>query len=242
MMRAAQKRGHQVWVCEQHHLHWLDARVAASAQRLSLSDNDEDWYRTHEQHTRPLADWSAVLMRKDPPFDLEYLFATNILSLVAERTLVVNEPRALRDANEKLFALRFPHLCPDTLVSRNLAELLDFRARLGGEMVIKPLDGAGGERLAVHDRGVQLIAAFRSEHRPAASVEQRIVFHQLGRSLDRVERGAALAEHRTASLYRAVHGRAVCGLLLRAEVFAFDHAGAAVYDDRPGGCGLRRNR
>src|SRR5262245_20323428 len=79
MMRAAQKRGHAVWVCEQQSLHWIEGRVAAAAQRISLADNDEDWYRSHETETRPLAKFSAVLMRKDPPFDLEYVTTTWLL-------------------------------------------------------------------------------------------------------------------------------------------------------------------
>ena len=83
-------------------------------------------------------------MRKDPPFDQAYFYATHILDLVATTTLVVNDPRSLRDANEKLFALRFHQFCPPTCVSKTIAELLDFREQLGGEMVVKPLDGAGG--------------------------------------------------------------------------------------------------
>src|SRR5258708_7451187 len=80
MMRAAQARGHGVHVCEQASLHWVKNRAAAAATRLSLTDNDEDWYRAHESQTKPLAEFGAVLMRKDPPFDLEYVASTWLLS------------------------------------------------------------------------------------------------------------------------------------------------------------------
>ena len=94
MMRAAQKRGHAVWVCEQESLHWKQGRVSAAAQRISLTDNDEDWYRPHETAARPLTDFGATLMRKDPPFDLEYVTSTWLLS-AAERegARVFNAPR-----------------------------------------------------------------------------------------------------------------------------------------------------
>ena len=70
MMRAAQARGHGIWICEQHEIYWAKERVEATCTRLSLTDNDEDWYRPHESKARGLADFGAVLMRKDPPFDL----------------------------------------------------------------------------------------------------------------------------------------------------------------------------
>src|SRR5204863_4561019 len=80
MMRAAQARGHAIWAAEQTSLHWVKSSVAASATRLSLTDNDEDWYRAHDTEVRPLKGFGAVLMRKDPPFDLEYVASTWLLS------------------------------------------------------------------------------------------------------------------------------------------------------------------
>jgi glutathione synthase len=144
-LREAQSRGHEIEVCGAERLGVdVGGRPRAQASKLRVFESAA-WYEAEPPRTQHLERFDAVWMRKDPPFDLEYLFATNILSLVPAETLVVNEPRALRDANEKLFALRFPELCPETLVSRSMAELLEFRERLGGEMVIKPLDGAGGE-------------------------------------------------------------------------------------------------
>ena len=79
MMRAAQKRGHGVWVCEQESLHWKQGRVSAAAHHIHLTDNDEDWYRPHNAATRALTEFGATLMRKDPPFDLEYVSSTWLL-------------------------------------------------------------------------------------------------------------------------------------------------------------------
>jgi glutathione synthase len=97
-----------------------------------------------ERETR--LDWfDAVFMRKDPPFDMAFFFATHLLSLIdPAHTLVINDPRGLRDANEKLYALNFPDVIPPSLVTSNMPRLKRFLAELGGEMIVKPLDGAGG--------------------------------------------------------------------------------------------------
>src|SRR5438309_712030 len=119
MMRAAQARGHAAWICEQAELRWKEGRVEASATRLSLTDNDEDWYRTHETAERPLASFAAVLMRKDPPFDLEYVVSTWLLSAaVREGARVFNAPDAIRDHNEKLAIAEFARFTAPTLVTR----------------------------------------------------------------------------------------------------------------------------
>ncbi|MBI3071644.1 MAG: glutathione synthase [Deltaproteobacteria bacterium] len=99
---------------------------------------------------RAAADFNIIWMRKDPPVDLEYLYATQLLSLAPSSTVVLNHPRALRDANEKLYALRFPSLIPETLVTSSIDEIDRFRTEVGGAIVVKPLDGMGG-------RGVYLV-------------------------------------------------------------------------------------
>jgi glutathione synthase len=88
--------------------------------------------------------FDLVLMRKDPPFTLDYFFATLLLERLRGRVRVINDPRGLREANEKLYALRFPSLIPPTLVTRGPAALIDFMRKEGGEMIVKPLDGCGG--------------------------------------------------------------------------------------------------
>ncbi len=102
-------------------------------------------FSTESPREVPLSDYAAIFMRKDPPVDAAYLFATHILSFAdPAKTLVLNSPAALRDANEKLFALRFEDLIPDTLVTSNVHRLRAFLHHLGGQMIVKPLDGCGG--------------------------------------------------------------------------------------------------
>jgi glutathione synthase len=153
MMRAAQKRGHAVWVCEQEHLHWRKNLVASHATRISLTDNDEDWYRAHETVTEPLAAFGATLMRKDPPFDMEYVSSTWLLS-EAERqgAKVFNSPRALRDHNEKFAIAEFSRWTVSSLVARGMAEIQAFIEE-HKTTVLKRLDGMGGSGIFIvkHD-------------------------------------------------------------------------------------------
>jgi glutathione synthase len=102
-------------------------------------------YELTDFATGALEDFDAILMRKDPPFDMKFFFATHLLSLVDERQcFVMNDPKGLREANEKLYALRFPEQIPQTLVASDMERLKAFMNELGGEMIIKPLDGCGG--------------------------------------------------------------------------------------------------
>ena len=153
MMRAAQARGHAVFFCEQPQVHWLKSKVAAQATRLSLTDDDEDWYRRHEEATQPLAAFDAVLMRKDPPFDLEYVTSTWLLS-AAERdgARVFNSPQAVRDHNEKLAIAEFPRFTVPSLASRRMEDLQAFIDE-HKHTVLKRLDGMGGHGIFVvrHD-------------------------------------------------------------------------------------------
>jgi glutathione synthase len=144
MMRAAQARGHRIWICEQTALHWVNNRVATRCTRLSLTDNDEDWYRAHESEARALAKFDAVLMRKDPPFDLEYVVSTWLLSAaVREGARVFNSPDAIRDHNEKFSISEFPRFTVPSLVARRMETLQGF-VEEHRDTVLKRLDGMGG--------------------------------------------------------------------------------------------------
>ncbi|WP_018232708.1 glutathione synthase [Thioalkalivibrio thiocyanodenitrificans] len=144
MLLAAQRRGWTVYYMEQHDLWLEDGRVRAAARTLELRDDPLDWYTLGQAQERPLGSIEAVLMRKDPPFDMEYVYTTYLLELaMQEGCLVVNRPDSLRDANEKLFTAWFPRCCPPTLVSRDIARLRGFLERQQ-DMVVKPLDGMGG--------------------------------------------------------------------------------------------------
>lgn len=151
-MREARRRGHVVETCLAGDLGQRDGVPFARAAVTRPLDETPRWYETDDPRRQELSGFDVVWMRKDPPVDTDYLFATLVLSR-AEGPLIVNDPRALRDANEKLFALEFADLCPATLVSRSIADLLAFRDEMGGEMVVKPLDGAGGHGIFHITRG-----------------------------------------------------------------------------------------
>ena len=153
MMRAAQQRGHAVWVCEQESLHWAKGAVAAAAQRISLTDNDEDWYRPHEKQTRALTGFGATLMRKDPPFDLEYVSSTWLLSAaVREGAKVFNAPDAIRDHNEKFAIAEFARFTAPSLATRDMDRIQGFIDE-HRHVVLKRFDGMGGHGIFVlrHD-------------------------------------------------------------------------------------------
>jgi glutathione synthase len=146
MMRAAQARGHQLFYCEQGDL-YARGGVHANAGRLSLTDNDEDWYRAHARAPAPLASFEAVLMRKDPPFDMEYLTSVWLLSQAErEGARVFNNPSAVRDHNEKLGILEFPQFIAPTLATRDAAAVHAFIDEQR-DVILKRLDGMGGESI-----------------------------------------------------------------------------------------------
>jgi glutathione synthase len=144
MMRAARHRGHAVWTCQLHDLHLWEGRVVALATQLQVGDG-ADWHRESGTRTRLLADFSAVLMRKDPPVDQDYLAATHLLSVAeAHGARVFNQPAALRDYNEKLAIFRFPQFIAPTLVTAS-ADLIQGFLEEQGDIVVKPLHAMGGE-------------------------------------------------------------------------------------------------
>ncbi len=147
-LREAARRSHDVAVCTIDTLGLgPDGRPQAEAipTRPIEPVAAGPWYEVGRGETAFLDDFDVVWMRKDPPFDMTFFYATHLLSMTSKQTLVVNEPLSLRDANEKLFALRFPDVCPPARVSRRIVDLLAFQREMGGEMIVKPLDGAGGE-------------------------------------------------------------------------------------------------
>ena len=145
MMREAQQRGHAVWACETQDLFWQSgARVSAHMQQLSLTADPLAWFTTPSQQMRVLADVDAVIMRKDPPFDNEYFYATHLLSQAErEGARVFNSPQALREHPEKLALMEFADFASPTLVTRSPQAIRDFHA-LHSDIILKPLDGMGG--------------------------------------------------------------------------------------------------
>jgi glutathione synthase len=144
LMLEAQRRGHEIDFMELDDLFIRGGTPEARYRRLELA-RATPHYQLGESRTGSLEDFDSVWMRKDPPFDLKYFFATHLLSLVDQsKSFVMNDPKGLREANEKLYALRFPEQIPQTLVTSDMARLRAFMSELGGEMIIKPLDGCGG--------------------------------------------------------------------------------------------------
>ena len=145
MLLAAQKRGWDIYYMEQKDLFINNDVPMANLQSLKVEENPEHWFTLSDMKTQQLSSLDIILMRKDPPFNLEYIYSTYILEH-AERlgTMVVNRPAALRNVNEKFFITHFPDCIAPTQVSRNMAVLLDFVAQ-HGNIVIKPLDGMGGQ-------------------------------------------------------------------------------------------------
>jgi len=160
LLLAAQKRGWRLLYMEMGDLGLRDGAPQARMRELEVCDDPGHWFSLGAERARPLESLDVILMRKDPPFDIEYLYATHILEQAEARgALVINKPRSLRDANEKLFTIWFNECCPETLVTRRADQVRAFLEQ-HGEIIVKPLDGMGGEsvfRVAGHDPNVNVI-------------------------------------------------------------------------------------
>ncbi len=144
MMVEAAKRGHELHFALQEGLMWKGGRVLAECSRLTLTEAKDPWYRVQAPDKKPLAEFDAVLMRKDPPFDAEYLVSTWLLELAQKGgARVFNHPSALRDHSEKLAIAEFPQFAAPSLVTRLEVELQEF-IDANGDVVLKPLDAMGG--------------------------------------------------------------------------------------------------
>ena len=159
MMHEAANRGHEIFVCQQHDVFLRNEVVNIKVQRFEFSDG-ENWYSLSvEKETLPKY-FDAILMRKDPPFDNEYLYSTYLLELASEQGgTVINNPIAVRSWNEKLSVARFPQFCPAFLVTSNAQCIREFLASQK-DIVVKPLDGMGGTsifRLTMNDPNIGVI-------------------------------------------------------------------------------------
>lgn len=174
----AQRRGYQLAYMELNDLFLIDGTAHARWRPLSVADNPDAWYELGEEHFTPCAELDIVLMRKDPPFNTEYIFATYILERAeAAGVLVVNKPQALRDANEKMFTAWFARCCPPTLVTRDKAALRNF-VQAQGDAVIKPLFGMGGSmvfRVQPEDPNISVIIETLTDHGSRYAMAQRFI-------------------------------------------------------------------
>ena len=147
LLLSAQEHGWTLWYAEQSDLYLADGIAYASLRQLLVFNDPAGWFTLGETVSMPLADVDVILMRKDPPFDNQYVYTTYILEAAARQgALVVNNPQSLRDCNEKVFATQFPQCCPPLLVSRNIDKLRHFY-NTHDDVIFKPLDGMGGSRI-----------------------------------------------------------------------------------------------
>jgi glutathione synthase len=152
MLLAAQARGFELHYLEQQDLFVRDGQALGHARPLTVRADPASWFTLGEPHTQPLGSFGCILMRKDPPFDMEFIYTTYILELAREQgALVVNRPQGLRDMNEKMYTAWFPQCCAPTLITRSMADM-DAFLKEQGKIVCKPLDGMGGRSIFVTDR------------------------------------------------------------------------------------------
>jgi len=178
MLLAAQARGWPVSYMEFNDLSVTDGIAYGNTRLLTVNDDPENWFTFGESLTQPLQELDVILMRKDPPFNMEYIYATYILEL-AERqgTLVVNKPQTLRDANEKLSTSWFPQCTPPTLVSRSRKELIEF-LKIHKDLILKPLHGMGGVsifRVRDGDVNTNVIIETLTEQETRFAMAQRFI-------------------------------------------------------------------
>jgi glutathione synthase len=227
-MLAADAAGHACLFTRVEDVHLDGPRLLAHARPATPSRTAPEPVALGPAETIDLADVDAVWVRKDPPFDSRYLWLTLLLEHLRGKTLVVNDPRALRDANEKLYALEFPELCPETLVASDKATIRAFVERVGGQGVIKPVDGHGGlgifalrsgdsnvnavvETVTHHGTRVAMVQRFLPE---VAQGDKRILL------LDGEPLGAILRVAQGGDIRSNIH---VGGSVVPAELTAADH-------------------
>ncbi|WP_018275007.1 glutathione synthase [Teredinibacter turnerae] len=160
MLLAAQERGHQLFYMEIKDLLLDQGNARANMATLSVANDAANWFTLGEKSLLNLSELDVVLMRKDPPFDNQYIYATYILERAEQQgTLIVNKPQSLRDCNEKVFATQFPQCCPPVTVSRDTRLLREFHQQ-HDDVIFKPLDGMGGSgifRCRADDPNVSVI-------------------------------------------------------------------------------------
>ncbi|MCX4188136.1 glutathione synthase [Methylophaga sp. OBS4] len=176
MLLAAQAKGWQILYMEQQDLFLREGQVFAEMKPLRVVDDASNWFELGATQTRPLTDVEVILMRKDPPFDMEYVYSTYLLEQAqAAGVMIVNDPQSLRDANEKLFTAWFPHCCPPTLVTRHKHLIREFQQQQG-DIILKPLDGMGGAsifRINQGDPNFSVIVETLSRHGKQSVMAQK---------------------------------------------------------------------
>lgn len=178
MLLAAQKKGWELYYMELKDLYLEQGAAKASLRRLTVKEDPGEWYVLSDREDQDLSALDTILMRKDPPFDSEFLYSTLILSRAEESgVLLVNNQQGLRDCNEKLFATQFPQCCPDVLVSRDKERLKAFFIE-HKDVIFKPLDGMGGAnifRVKEGDANIGVILETLTQHETQQAMAQKFI-------------------------------------------------------------------
>jgi len=178
MMREAAVRGHELYVMEQQDVVLQLGRVLGHARKLTLTGDEDDWYRAGEIEVMPLERFDAVLMRKDPPYDMEYIYSTYLLELAeAQGAKVFNKPKALRDFNEKLAIAKYNTFTAPSLVTRRAELILKFLAQYH-DVILKPLDGMAGRsvfRIREQDVNINATIETLTQHGTRTIMSQRYI-------------------------------------------------------------------
>ncbi|MFT5879867.1 MAG: glutathione synthase [Moritella sp.] len=178
MLMAAQQRGYELFYLEMQDLSMHEGRAYADSRPLKVQQDPNNWFELGAEKNHLLSDFDVVLMRKDPPFDTEFIYATYILERAEdEGTLIVNKPQSLRDANEKLYTAWFNEFTPTTLVTRRKDKLRAFHQE-HKDVILKPLDGMGGAsifRLTEQDKNVSVIIETLTEHGSRYCMAQKFI-------------------------------------------------------------------
>ncbi len=178
LLLAAQKAGYTLHYMELDDLFLENGKARANLADLSVFENPDEWFSLAPAKDSALEDLDVILMRKDPPFDNQFIYATYILEQAEkEGVLVVNKPQSLRDCNEKIFATQFPQCCPPVLVSRDNGKLKSFHSE-HGDVIFKPLDGMGGSgifRCKQDDANVSVILETLTEHGNSFIMAQKFI-------------------------------------------------------------------
>jgi glutathione synthase len=178
MMLEAQSRGWQIFYMRIDDLYMENSISYATYQSVEVTDDNDDWFLVTGEGCCRLDSLDAIFMRKDPPFDLEYIYCTYLLEQAEENgTLVVNKPSSLRDCNEKLYTRSFPECCVDSRISRNPEYLLEFIAE-HQDVIIKPLDGMGGQsifRVKAGDTNTNVILETVTKRGTSQTMAQRYI-------------------------------------------------------------------
>ncbi|MCA3052483.1 MAG: glutathione synthase, partial [Rhodocyclaceae bacterium] len=178
MMREASKQSHSVWAFEAKDMFSRGNVVCANVKQLTLSADNHAWYAVTQEATKPLTEFGAVLMRKDPPFDQEYLYATLLLSLAeSQGARIINRPASLRDYNEKLAILKFAEFTSPTLVTSDMSSVHAFIDE-HQDVILKKLDGMGGTsifRVTATDANRNAIIEVQTEYGRSSIMAQRYI-------------------------------------------------------------------